>query len=118
MYEFQSSKLPRVFKWLPDSAATALEIMKAEPPTIAIVEIDNHGWVVESRPSPETMASLLESEKGAVSGASPFRYGDSGRINITVTPTIGSTSSFLSMPNKQQHLFTTPARLRCSTHWR
>lgn len=56
-----------MFESLPDSFATALAIMKLEPPGRPVVELDKQGEVVESRPYPEApVFSLMKRKTGAL----------------------------------------------------
>lgn len=59
MYKLQDAKLSRVFESLPNSIPAALGIMRPEPPTTAVVQLDNQGMVVKSGPQPEMLLSLL-----------------------------------------------------------
>lgn len=100
IYDFQDAELPRLFESLPDSVATVLGIMKPWPPTAAVVELEDQGRVVSSRPYPETHVSLLMKRKDSVFAERPFWLRCSGRINFSVPRARGLVSMTLSQPNK------------------
>lgn len=102
MYDLKGAKPPKVFQSLSDSSVAALEIMKQEPSTRAEIELDDKGWVVESRPHPETPVSSLMKRKDAIFAASSFCLRDSGLINITVPHASDSTSTALIHPKVRQ----------------
>lgn len=80
MYELQGASLLSLFEFLPNCIAAALEIMNLELLTRAFVELKERRKVVESRPHPEPLVSLLTKRKDMVFTASPFQFRNYGRI--------------------------------------
>lgn len=58
--------------------------MKPDPLTRAFIELDEQGEVVKSRPYPERPLSMLMMRRDVAFTASPFRFRNSARINISV----------------------------------
>lgn len=108
-FKLQRVKLSKVFESLPDSVAATLGIMKLDPPTKAVVTLDEQEQIVESRRLPETLVCLLINKKDAVFAASPFWFRYSGRINITISRSKASISVTLLQLDKRQRLLTSSA---------
>lgn len=99
MYEYQSSKPPRVFESPPNSILAALGIMNPEPLTRAVVKLGKKGKVIECRIHSETMVYSFMERKDAAFITSSFRYRDGVRIIITVPRARGSITITLSQAN-------------------
>lgn len=74
MYELQSPVFPGVFEMLPNSTAAALGIIRPEPLTKAVVEINEQEQVLESRPHPEKPLSALRKRKRVVLWQAHFGF--------------------------------------------
>lgn len=81
---------------LPDSVVAALGIMKPEPPTRAVLKLDERELVVDSRTHSVTSGSLVMKRKDEASAESPFRFSD---INLTIPRERGLVSTRLPLPN-------------------
>lgn len=74
MYELQGVKGLRMFESLPDSVASALGVMKPEPPTRTVIELHKQGKVVESGLHTKTLLFSLVKTKDAVLRQSHFGF--------------------------------------------
>lgn len=84
LYELQSPRISRTFASLPDSVAVGMGMRKPEPPSRAVVASDEQGQVMESKPHPGRLVSLVIKKKNTVFVVSLMRFLDSGRNNIIV----------------------------------
>lgn len=100
-----------MFESLRDFVAAALGIMKPEPPARTVVELDDQGKLMESKAHPEMPVCLLVKKKGMVLSASPLRFHDGVRNNISILRSRRSLSMTLLQPNYPLCSLTNPARL-------
>lgn len=109
MYELQAVQFARVFERLPDSVAAALGIMKPEPSTRAVVQLNGPGLAATGELAPSRKSvSLPLKEKDVDFVASPFRCRDSCHNYISIRRARGAIPMTLSQPRKRQRLLTKP----------
>lgn len=85
-----------MFESLADFVAAVRGVVMLKSPIRAVVDINEQGEVVESRPHPETSVSLLMKMKDVDFAESSFSFRDSERINVTVPCAGNSISMTLS----------------------
>lgn len=98
-----------MFQLLLKSITTFLRITKPALSMRAVMEPDGQIQVVDSRPIPGTLVSLLMSRRGATFAKSTIWFSSS--IKVPIPHTRSSISMMQLLPNERQFLSTNAKRL-------